>query len=75
MAWLIMIATMLVDLDHLLASPIFKPNRCSVNFHVLHTYPAIVGYGVLFCFRKTRVVAIGLLLHMGTDGLDCLWMR
>ena len=34
-AYLIMIATMLVDLDHLLANPIFDPNRCSINFHPL----------------------------------------
>ena len=33
-AWLIMIATMLVDLDHLLSSPIYVANRCSINFHV-----------------------------------------
>lgn len=44
----IMIATMIVDVDHLLANPIYDPNRCSINFHPLHTTPAIVVYGV-FC--------------------------
>lgn len=74
-AWLLMIVTMLVDLDHLLAVPIFVADRCSINFHLLHTYPAMIGYGVLFCFRKTRIIAIGLLLHMATDAQDCLWIR
>ncbi|MEE3146960.1 MAG: DUF6122 family protein [Bacteroidota bacterium] len=72
-AWLIMIATMLVDLDHLLASPIFAPNRCSINFHPLHSYWAIAGYCVLFFISKFRVIAVGLLFHMFTDFQDCLW--
>lgn len=72
-AWLIMIATMLVDIDHLLTNPVFVPNRCSINFHPLHTYYAMLVYVVLLYFPKTRIVAIGLLLHMLTDGLDC-WM-
>ncbi len=76
--WLVvygtLLATMLVDLDHLLASPIFDPNRCSVGFHLLHSYWAIGVYVVLLFFKKTRVVGIGLVLHMITDYLDCLWM-
>lgn len=47
-AALFMIATMLVDLDHLLADPIYDPGRCSIGFHPLHTFPAIVLYAVLF---------------------------
>jgi len=39
---------MLVDLDHLLANPIYDPLRCSINFHPLHTTPAIVVYGLMF---------------------------
>ncbi len=74
-AWLIMLATMLVDVDHLLAEPVFSLNRCSINFHPLHTYVAIVAYSVLFFFKKTRIIALGLLLHMLTDGIDCWWMR
>ncbi|WP_425575839.1 DUF6122 family protein [Nibribacter koreensis] len=35
--YLILTATMLVDLDHLLVDPIFQANRCSINFHYLHT--------------------------------------
>ena len=47
-ATVIMIATMLVDADHLLADPIYDPNRCSIGFHPLHTVPAIVIYAALF---------------------------
>jgi hypothetical protein len=44
----IMIATMIVDVDHLLADPIYDPDRCSIGFHPLHTTPAIVIYAALF---------------------------
>jgi hypothetical protein len=70
-AWLIMIATMVVDADHLLADPIYDPNRCSIGFHPLHTAPAIAGYAVLALMRPTRLIGIGLLIHMGLDLTDC----
>lgn len=69
--YLIFIATMLVDADHLLATPIFDPNRCSINFHPLHTYYAIAIYFIGSFFSKTRLIAIGLLLHMFADFMDC----
>lgn len=72
-AWLVMIATMIVDLDHLLAEPIFDPGRCSIEYHVLHSYWAIACYFVLLIFPKMRIVALGLLFHMLTDTIDC-WM-
>ncbi len=74
-AYLIFLLTMLVDLDHVFASPIFEQNRCSINFHPLHTYWAIGVYILLLFHPKTRLVAIGLLMHMMTDGLDCWWMN
>lgn len=70
-AWLIMLATMLVDLDHLLATPIFDPHRCSIGFHPLHSYIAISLYPILLFFSKTRAVGVGLLFHMLTDFIDC----
>jgi len=73
-AWLIMVFTMLIDLDHLLANPVFDPNRCSINFHPLHTSYALVLYLILLFPKKTRIVAVGLLLHLLTDYLDCLMM-
>ncbi|WP_313114657.1 DUF6122 family protein [Aequorivita sediminis] len=72
-AWLIMLATMLVDLDHLMATPIFDPGRCSINFHPLHTYWAMAVYVVMLFFKKTRIIAVGLLFHMLTDFIDCQW--
>lgn len=68
----ILMLTMLVDLDHLLANPIFDPNRCSVGFHHLHSYWAIGIYFIGLFVKKTRVIALGLLLHMLADWLDCL---
>ena len=74
-AYLILLATMLVDLDHLLASPIFEANRCSINFHPLHTYYAMIVYVVLLFFKKPfNIIGIGLLFHMLTDLTDCMWM-
>lgn len=73
-AWLLMLATMLVDLDHLLAVPVFDPDRCSIGFHPLHSYPAIGFYVLLLVFPRTRIVAVGLLFHMFTDYQDCWWM-
>jgi hypothetical protein len=72
-AWAIMMATMLVDMDHLLASPIFDPDRCSIGFHPLHSYPAIFLYLVLTIIPKTRIIGTGLVIHMTLDGIDCLW--
>ena len=43
-ATIIMIGTIMVDADHLLADPIYDPNRCSIGFHPLHTIPAIIIY-------------------------------
>jgi len=70
-SFLILISSMLVDIDHLLANPIYDPERCSIAFHPLHTYWAI-GIYVVLCFPKqTRIVGIGLMIHMALDLLDC----
>lgn len=71
--WLILLLTMLVDLDHLLAVPIFSPCRCSVGFHPLHSYAAIAIYVAMLFWPRTRIIAIGLLMHMATDQIDCLF--
>lgn len=73
-AWLIMFSTMLVDLDHLLADPIYDPDRCSIGFHPLHSYPAIAGYVLLTIPRTTRLLGLGLVIHMALDAVDCLLM-
>ena len=71
----VMVATMLIDLDHLLADPIFDPERCSIGFHPLHTYWAGVGYLALLLVPRwwCRAIGAGCLWHLVTDALDC-WM-
>ena len=71
LSYLIMIVTMLVDLDHLLASPIYDANRCSIGFHPLHQYWLIGIYLAMSFFSKTRLIGIGLTIHMVLDALDC----
>ena len=73
--WLILLSTMLVDLDHLFATPIFDPERCSVGFHYLHSEIAIIVYllGMIFIKDKIiRLIFIGLFFHMLTDVIDCI---
>lgn len=70
--YLIFLLTMLVDLDHLLATPIYDTGRCSIGFHPLHSAIAIFIYCILLFPKQTRIISIGLLMHMATDGLDCL---
>ena len=72
LSYLAMILTMLVDLDHLLASPIYDANRCSIGFHPLHQYWFIAIYLVMSFFSKTRLIGVGLIIHMSLDALDCL---
>lgn len=74
LALVIMLSTMLIDLDHLLATPIFDANRCSINFHPLHSYYAIACYFLLSLIKKTRILGIGCVIHMIADGADCLMM-
>ena len=70
-AYLILMATMLVDIDHLLADPIYDPNRCSIGFHPLHKIWFICIY-IGFCFfPKSRLVGLGLTIHMALDSIDC----
>ena len=69
--YLILMSTMLVDLDHLLANPIYDPERCSIAFHPLHSFWAIGLYLVLCFPKQSRLVGIGLMVHMALDSLDC----
>lgn len=70
--YVIMLLTMIVDLDHLLANPIYQADRCSINFHPLHSYYAIALYFIMSFFRKPfNIIGIGLVLHMMADFTDC----
>lgn len=70
-AFALMLAGWAIDIDHLLADPIYAPNRCSIGFHPLHTWPAIALYAALLMPKSTRLIAIGLLLHIALDASDC----
>ena len=70
----IMLSCILIDIDHVLATPIFNPNRCSINYHPLHSYWAIGVYSLMLVFKKTRLIGIGLLIHIIADLVDCSFM-
>lgn len=70
-AILILLAGMFIDVDHLLASPVFDPNRCSIGFHPLHSYWAIALYVSLLFFKETRIYGLALMIHILADIMDC----
>lgn len=85
-----MLATMLVDLDHIFACAsfletnsflhifecpdLFVADRCSIGFHPLHTGWATGVYAIMLFIPKARMAGLGLLWHMVADWQDCLWM-
>ncbi|WP_262709688.1 DUF6122 family protein [Hymenobacter fodinae] len=69
--WLVLAAGLLLDIDHVLATPMFDPTRCRINFHPLHTYWAMGIYVLLLFSPLTRVWAVGFLLHMALDYAEC----
>ena len=73
-AFIIMLAGILIDFDHVLANPIFDPNRCSIEFHPLHSSFAILFYIFLLVPKKSRLVALGLVAHIISDLVDCSFM-
>lgn len=92
-AWkvlLILMLTMLVDADHLLADPIYAPNRCSIMFHPLHSFWPMVAYSMMTIWPLVKpllgrslaykdqlvgLVGLGLVIHMVLDYTDCVWMK
>ena len=50
--FLIMMLATLIDLDHLIADPIYDPNRCSVGFHPLHSLVPLILYTLLLISKK-----------------------
>lgn len=73
-AFLVMLAGFFIDIDHLLATPLFDPNRCSIGYHPLHTSFAITLYIFLLFPKKSRLVALGLVIHIIADLVDCSFM-
>ncbi len=62
---------MLVDVDHLLATPVYDATRCSIGFHPLHQFVPIGLYFIACFIPKTRYIGIGLIIHMALDSIDC----
>ena len=71
---LILLAGIVIDVDHLWANPIFDPERCSIGFHLFHSYWAIVVYFGLLFFKKTWIFGLALLIHIFADAMDCFLM-
>ena len=69
-----MMATILIDLDHIFANPIFSADRCSIGFHPLHTIWAALCYCMILLIpsSKWRAIGLGCLWHLCTDLIDCL---
>ncbi|MEP5939094.1 MAG: DUF6122 family protein [Erythrobacter sp.] len=75
-AGLVIAAANLIDLDHLLADPIFDPNRCSIGFHPLHGWEAALVYILMLGVPKwwVRALGLGALWHLAVDCGDCTMM-
>lgn len=73
-AGLVILAANLIDLDHLLATPMFDPDRCSIGFHLLHGWEAAIVYVLMLGVPKwwLRALGLGALWHLLIDYGDCL---
>lgn len=79
--YLWMLGGMVIDLDHLLADPIYDPERCSIGFHPLHSGTAVVFYLVVLVStwawpsalwrQRARMVLLGIGIHLILDASDC----
>ena len=74
-AWVMMLAAMVIDLDHLLADPVYDPGRCSLTSHPLHGAGPAMVYLLMLLPARSRVLGCGLLVHLALDGTDCLMIR
>lgn len=81
--YLWMLGAFIIDLDHLLADPIYDPERCSIGFHPLHSTYAVVFYLVVLVSswfwpsiswrHRAQVLLLGIGLHLFLDALDCFF--
>jgi len=74
-ALILMLCGWLIDVDHVLADPVYAPNRCSIGFHPLHRAPAIALYGAMLVLPQTRLQGLGLVIHIALDASDCVRMQ
>ncbi len=66
--FLLLLASNLIDIDHLLAKPIYDPRRNSIGFHVLHKKRLFPLY-LVGCFLPNiaKFLFIGICLHLVLD--------
>ena len=67
-------AGILIDIDHVIADPIFDAMRCSIGFHPLHSNWMIGAYLLLVLVPKTRLIGLALCIHILADTVDCLFL-
>ena len=71
-SYLLIMSAMVIDLDHLVADPMYDPDRCSIGFHPLHEPYLMLIYAFLLIPNSTRLFGIGLFIHLILDFGDCL---
>lgn len=64
----------LIDIDHLLADPIYDATRCSINFHPLHSWYMFPVYvlGAIWKNKNIRYLSLAIILHLFLDWMDCI---
>lgn len=68
---ILVFASNLIDIDHLLANPIYDPNRCGINFHPLHSWYVFPFYILGGIFGKYKYLFWGIGMHLILDLIDC----
>lgn len=73
---LVMAAANVIDIDHLLADPIFDPDRCSIGYHILHGWEAALAFSAMLLIPRwwARAFGLGALWHLLIDWSDCQMM-
>ena len=69
---LLVLSSNLIDIDHLLADPIYDPARCSINFHPLHSWYMFPFYIMGSFFGKYKYLFWGIGIHLILDFFDCI---
>lgn len=65
----------LIDVDHLLARPIYDAARCSLNFHPLHSWYIFPVYVAGLFLPKYRYFFVGIWLHLLLDYFNCFSLK
>lgn len=71
----ILLLGLIIDVDHLLAVPIYDAGRCSIGFHPMHSLLPIVAYILMLIPQRSRILGLGLCIHIVLDAIDCLQME